>query len=190
MLETRPHQAQVDVWFNLVFVQLDVLAFWFLNYNLNTARPKKGVQIHIRGHLVLRVLNRFGRDCYSCHRCHLLAFPAGSSDRPSPGLPQKVRAWWLSILIPDIAILPLERWIHSRTFKQDTNKEMFKDEINPDYEVYAENELAAGGDDQPGGRRISDIYDSMYDRMEETSGRKTLRESEDAYDRMYSLSID
>ena len=67
---------------------------------------------------------------------------------------------------------------------------MFKDEINPDYEVYAENELAAGGDDQPGGRRISDIYDSMYDRMEETSGRKTLRESEDAYDRMYSLSID
>jgi len=58
---------------------------------------------------------------------------------------------------------------------------MFKDEINPDYEIY---ELAAGGDDQPGGRRISDIYDSMYDRMEETSGRKTLRESEDAYDRM------
>ena len=38
--------------------------------------------------------------------------------------------------------------------------------------------------------RISDndmAYDSMYDRMEETAGRKNSERSENNYDRMYSL---
>ena len=41
-----------------------------------------------------------------------------------------------------------------------------------------------------GGNQISDYdmsYDSMYDRTEETTGRKISEQSENDYDRMYSL---
>ena len=71
----------------------------------------------------------------------------------------------------------VHRQILSRTFKAD---------INNDYGIDAESVEMETVDRN----RISDnemAYDSMYDRMEETAGRKNSERSENNYDRMYSL---
>ena len=71
----------------------------------------------------------------------------------------------------------VHRQILSRTFKAD---------INNDYGIDAESVEMETADRN----RISDnemAYDSMYDRMEETAGRKNSERSENNYDTMYSL---
>ena len=81
----------------------------------------------------------------------------------------------------------MQRWILSRTFK---------DDINRDYGIYSENEddivmeavdrnleyeqQAVGGEDQAIGRKVSD-YESKYDTMYEDQ----TDEPENDYDKMY-----
>ena len=81
----------------------------------------------------------------------------------------------------------MQRWILSRTFK---------DDINTDYGIYPENEddivmeavdrnleyeqQAVGGEDQAIGRKVSD-YESKYDTMYEDQA----DEPENQYDKMY-----
>ena len=71
----------------------------------------------------------------------------------------------------------VHRQILSRTFKADINNDYGIDTESVEMETVDRN-------------RISDndmAYDSMYDRMEETAGRKNSERSENNYDTMYSL---
>ena len=83
----------------------------------------------------------------------------------------------------------LQRWILSRTFK---------DDINNEYGIYPENmddvvmeavdqnteyeQQAAGGEDQGIGRQVSKVSENEYDGMNEDQADKL----EDNYDSMYN----
>ena len=118
---------------------------------------------------------RSGRDRYNCHRGFWLDSLPGSSHLPHPRLLQKVLFEpkdLKGVLSPDSTfVFFLQRWILSRTFK---------DDINNEYGIYPENgddivmeavdrnteyeQQAAGGEDQAIGRQVSET-ENEYDRM-------------------------